>query len=56
LAQRQAVSFAVLEVQPEPGERTPLQVTLANGERVHIPAGCDAGTLRMVLAALRERT
>jgi transposase-like protein len=53
LNQRQAESFAVLEVKPDPSECVALEVTLANGDRVRIPSGVDGGTLRSVIAALR---
>jgi hypothetical protein len=46
------VRFALVEPTRErPSEA--LELTLATGERLRIGAGADAGTLRMVLAALR---
>ena len=56
LEQRNAVSFAVVQVRPEPAATGPaLQLILCGGERLQIAAGVDITTLRTVLAVLRER-
>ena len=49
------IRFALVETAaPSPGRRQePLELVLAGGERLHIPA--DAATLRLVLGVLRER-
>jgi transposase-like protein len=56
LGKRQPVNFAVVKVTPEAAPATtPLHLILSSGDCLQIPAGFDAGTLRTVLAALRER-
>ena len=53
---RRPVRFAVVEVRPErlqPGAG--LELVLCSGERLQIPSGVDGATLRVVLAAVRER-
>ena len=48
------VKFALVKTgEPEPGPG--LDVTLTTGERLRIPPGTDAATLRTALAVLRER-
>jgi hypothetical protein len=51
----QPIRFALVETAaPDSGRRQePLELLLAGGERLHIPA--DAATLRMVLGVLRDR-
>jgi transposase-like protein len=49
------VSFAVVEVKPQAVAGAMLEVILSSGDRLQIPAGLDAETLRTVVAALRER-
>ena len=51
----QPIGFALLEtsaVRQQRGE--PVELILSSGDRLHIPAGVDAATLRLVLSALRE--
>lgn len=49
------VKFALVETSTIPSARvSAVQVWLASGERLHIVAGADAATLRMVLGVLRE--
>jgi len=52
LGPSQSPSFAVVNVT---APSAPLEVILAGGDRLQIPAGMDAGTLRTVVAILRER-
>jgi hypothetical protein len=56
LAETGPVRFALLERRGARQERraeTVLELVLATGERLHIGAGVDGGTLRTVLDALR---
>jgi hypothetical protein len=49
------IGFAMVEmsgVRPQRGE--PVELILPTGDRLHIHAGVDAATLRLVLSALRE--
>jgi hypothetical protein len=49
------IGFALVEtsgVRPQRGE--PVELILSTGDRLHIHAGVDAATLRLVLSALRE--
>ena len=51
----QPISFALVEtsaVRQQRGE--PVELILSSGDRLHIHAGVDAATLRLVLSALRE--
>jgi len=49
------VKFALVEVNVgSPGNAIPIEVLLASGERLRIPPGFDAATLRSVLGVLRE--
>ena len=49
-----AVSFAL--VAPHDGHRpATIELVLTGGERIQVAPGADAATLKMVLAALRER-
>ena len=56
LAGDERLRFALVETnkmgQPQ---QLALELALTTGERLQIPAGVDAATLRTVLAALRER-
>ena len=55
-SKQRPVGFAVVKVGPELRQQsTALELYLANGERLQIPAGVDAATLRTVVAVLRER-
>jgi hypothetical protein len=50
------VRFALVETQEVNQQgRAALELSLSNGELLQIAAGVDAGTLRTVLAVLRER-
>ena len=40
---------------PVTNDKTPIELILAGGDRLRIPPGIDAATLRMVLSVLRER-
>jgi transposase-like protein len=56
LEEKRRVSFSVVRVRPEPmSPMAALELILPGGERLQIAAGIDIGTLRTVLAALRER-
>ena len=49
------IGFALVETsgfRPQRGE--PVELILSTGDRLHIHAGVDAATLRLVLSALRE--
>ncbi len=51
----QPIGFALVEtsaVRQQRGE--PVELILSSGDRLHIGAGVDAATLRLVLSALRE--
>lgn len=49
------VQFAVIDPPSSgmPGGPAPIEITLPGGELVRIGAGAEAGTVRLVLAALR---
>ena len=47
------VRFALVEAKPEREAVAPLDLMLASGDRLRIPA--DAATLKLVLAVLREQ-
>ena len=56
LAKEEPVSFALVAARgsgPEGGSS--LELDLGSGQRLHIPCGVDASTLRTVLSVLRER-
>jgi hypothetical protein len=49
-----SVKFALVETKPsEAGTAPPLELILARGDRLRIP--CDAATLKLVLAVLRDQ-
>jgi transposase-like protein len=49
------VRFALVETNPSgAGRPAPLELILANGDRLRIAPGADAATLRAVLNVLRE--
>jgi transposase-like protein len=51
----QPIGFALVEtsgLRQQRGE--PVELILSSGDRLHIHAGVDAATLRLVLSALRE--
>jgi len=52
LRQSEPVRFALLKTVN--GDETPLELCLANGDRLRIANGVDAATLRLVLDALRS--
>jgi len=47
------VRFALVETKPVADTAAPIEVMLANGDRLRVPP--DAATLRLVLAVLREQ-
>ena len=49
------VSFALVTDGSGGKQGTPLELELGSGQRLRIPCGVDAVTLRTVLAVLRER-
>ena len=51
--QETPVSFALVETKAAAEPAPPIELLLTSGERLRIP--CDAATLKMVLAVLRER-
>jgi transposase-like protein len=56
LSERQSVRFALVEtnVSQQP-QKAPVELILANGDRLQIATGVEAATLRTVLSVLRER-
>ena len=55
-AERHPVRFALVERDESSSSRPAgVELVLANGERLQIPPGVDATTLRTVLSVLRER-
>ena len=46
------VRFALVETKPAVETAAPIELLLAGGDRLRIP--CDAATLKLVLAVLRE--
>jgi hypothetical protein len=57
LNQEGAVSFALVTTDQAGGrDAAPLELELGSGQRLRIPRGADAATLRTVLAVLRERS
>lgn len=55
LADAEPVRFALVERESATEQkRERLELIFANGERLQIPAGVDAGSLRTVLDLLRE--
>jgi len=56
LSQDAPVSFALVSADgSSSAEGTPLELDLGSGQRLRIPRGADAATLRTVLSVLRER-
>jgi hypothetical protein len=56
LSGSEPVRFALVEAgAPVTNDKTPIELILAGGDRLHIPPGIDAATLRTVLSVLRER-
>jgi hypothetical protein len=61
LSKEASVSFALVTADPSGGKDTggkdtaPLELELGSGQRLRIPRGADAATLRTVLAILREQ-
>ena len=53
-AAEKAVRFALVETNGGLPVRERMEITLDSGEKLRIPPGTDATTLRMVLAVLRE--
>jgi hypothetical protein len=51
--QNTPVRFALVETKPAVETLLPLELLLASGDRLRIPS--DAGTLKLVLAVLREQ-
>jgi hypothetical protein len=47
------VRFALIETKPAPDCAAPLELIFISGERLRISPGVDAGTLQLVMAALR---
>jgi hypothetical protein len=47
------VRFALIETKPAPDCAAPLELIFTSGERLRISPGVDAGTLQLVMAALR---
>ncbi|MGH9663096.1 MAG: IS66 family insertion sequence element accessory protein TnpA [Bryobacteraceae bacterium] len=57
LSQQAPVSCAVVTSDGSAGSQgAPLELELGAGQRLRIPCGVDAATLRTVLAVLQERT
>jgi hypothetical protein len=54
LAPEKAVRFALVETHGGLPVRERIEILLNSGEKLRIPPGADAATLRMVLAVLRE--
>ena len=56
LAKEEPVSFALVAARGSGQDRgSSLELDLGSGQRLHIPCGVDAATLRTVLSVLRER-
>jgi transposase-like protein len=56
LSGSEPVRFALVEAgAPVTNDKTPIELILAGGDRLRIPPGIDAATLRTVLSVLRER-
>jgi hypothetical protein len=51
--QNTPVHFALVETKPAREITPPIELILASGDRLQIP--CDAATLKLVLAVLREQ-
>jgi hypothetical protein len=48
------VRFALVETKPAAESAAPIELMLASGDRLRVP--CDAATLRLVLAVLRDQS
>jgi putative transposase len=56
LSKQAPVRFALVRADgPNSQDGAPLELDLGSGQRLHIPRGVDATTLRTVLAVLREQ-
>jgi hypothetical protein len=55
LNQEAPVSFALVTADRSDCKDAPLELELGSGQRLRIPRGVDAATLRTVLAVLREQ-
>jgi transposase-like protein len=56
LSERQPVRFALVETNvSHQAQRAPVELVLANGDRLQIATGVETATLRTVLSVLRER-
>ena len=58
LASREPVKFALVDAGASvtnPRASSSVELILGSGDRLRIPAGADAATLRTVLSVLRER-
>jgi hypothetical protein len=56
LSKEAPVSFALVAAHgSSPNRESPLELDLGSGQRLRIPCGVDAETLRTVLTVLRER-
>jgi hypothetical protein len=56
LAPKAPVSFALVTAEGSGGKQSvPMELELGCGQRLRIPCGVDAATLRTVLSVLRER-
>ena len=53
LRQKEPVQFALLKTMAGKEPQSPIELALPGGERLSIPSGVDAATLRIVLDALR---
>jgi transposase-like protein len=55
LSEETPLKFALVEAEANRSVASCLELSLTSGERLHIVAGVDVTTLRMVLSVLRER-